>query len=44
MGTALPVVMPRLQGAPDRPLPRVGDWIKVKVVGMQLHEVGGQAR
>lgn len=39
LGTALPVLVPQLRGQPARPLPAVGDWIKLKVVGMQLHEV-----
>jgi hypothetical protein len=41
LGTALPVVVPQPRGQPRRPLPAVGDWVKLKVVGQQLHEVRG---
>ena len=39
LGTALPVVVLRKRGQEARSLPRAGDWVKLKVVGMQLHEV-----
>jgi len=38
MGTALPLLIPQQHGTAARPLPSVGDWVKLKVVGVQLHE------
>jgi hypothetical protein len=41
VGTAIPLLVPQLPGQPPRELPVAGDWVKLKVVGMQLHEVRG---
>ena len=39
MGTALPVVVPQPRNQPPFQLPPLGAWVKLKVVGVQLHEV-----
>lgn len=39
LGTALPVVVPQPHGSPPIALPAVGEWVKLKMVGLQLHEV-----
>lgn len=37
LGTALPVVIPKARN--PGVLPKAGEWVKVKVAGLQLHEV-----